>query len=72
MVGGYIIDIFPIGEVFTRLWVMDPSTCDEMCVVVETQEDMPMLRDNIWWQGRKVFFDNDNKFLVKVGNSYVP
>lgn len=72
MVGGYLIDKFDVGEVYTRLWVMDPSTHDEMCVLVEREDVMPELQENIWWQGGKVFFDNDNKFLKKVGNSYVP
>ena len=75
-VGGRIIEIKDVirgdaGEVSTRLWCVDRDG-DELCVYVERCPEMPKLGDEIWWQRRKVFFDNDRHHLVKVGYSFRP
>jgi len=69
MVGGWIIQIMPIGPDVTELWCVDRDG-DETAVKVKTELQMPMLGEEIWWQDGKVYFDNDRKILTKVGNSY--
>lgn len=71
-VGGWIIEIRPmaiLGSEVVRLWTVDRNG-DETCVYVLPAPVMPVLQQEIWWQGGKVYFDRDTKHLAKVGNSF--
>jgi hypothetical protein len=53
-----------------KLWVIDRNSTDETIIYAELQEDQPKVGERIWWQEEgKIYFDNDTKFLVKVGYS---
>lgn len=70
-VGGHIIEIAPErfeGRDLTRIRVVD-SCGDETHVWTEPFTDGPKLGDEIWWQSGKVYFDNDKRWLTKVGPS---
>ena len=73
-VGGRIIEIRTVSDTEAALWVYDvgPSGETETCVHVETAPAMPLIGDNIWWQGGSVFWDNDRLELRKIGNSHRP
>lgn len=76
MVGGWIIDITPMGQTqngraISRLWCVDRNG-NECAVHVEDESAMPLLGDEIWWQSGKVYWDNDRRELTKVANSYTP
>jgi len=76
-VGGRIIEIRHMsvrtdrGEnrQVVRLWCVDRNA-NETCVYAEPAKDMPDIGGEIWWQSGKIFFDQDRKFLTKVGNSF--
>lgn len=77
-VGGHIIEILPMrlietGQDVVRLWVKDMGyPDDETAVYAEPSEIMPSIGDAIWWQGGKIYFDQDRKWLRKVGYSFDP
>ena len=85
MVGGIIIEvremvIRAIGEHpraprrVNRLWCVDPRTHQETCVFAEWYPPGkgPKLRESIWWQGGRIFYDGDRRSVNKVGISYAP
>lgn len=45
---------------------------DFAAVYVEPFEDGPKVGEMIWWQSRKVYFDQDRRSLTKVGASFKP
>jgi hypothetical protein len=75
----------PSGMDVLRLWVLDTPS-DECAVHVDPSKafdtpgakprygapGLPALGENIWWQSGRVYFDNDRRYLVKVGNSFDP
>ncbi len=79
-VGGRIIEIQPMQitagihpgrkQDVVRIAVMDRH--DETCVYAEPAEFMPKLGDEIWWQGDRIFFDNDRRWLKKIAYSFTP
>ena len=71
MVGGWIIEILPLENGYSRLWCVDRGG-DECAVVVQNQDVMPGLGDEIWWQAGRVYFDNDRRSLKKIANSFDP
>lgn len=76
MIGGWIICITHKGPDVTRLWCVETPRdiwcVNECCVDVRNASEMPSVGDNIWWQAGKVYWDNDSKYLEKVGYSYKP
>jgi hypothetical protein len=78
-VGGRLIEIQPMTvrtdfdaqREVVRLWCVDRAGT-EACVYVEPAEAMPKLGEEVWWQGGKVMFDGDKRYLVKVGGSFSP
>lgn len=79
-VGGTILEIKPYvltdpdneayKESVIRIWVIDPKHHDETIVYAEPQKVLPKMGDSVWWQGGKIFFDNDKQQLKKVGYSH--
>ncbi|WP_107351958.1 hypothetical protein [Methylobacterium sp. Leaf361] len=79
-VGGRLIEILPMrlpdsGTDVLRLWVVaknagGPGVHDEICVYAEPQENLPKLGDEVWWQGRRIYFDGDRQHLVRIGYSF--
>lgn len=79
-VGGSIIEIIPytlrddrgarIDVDCVRIWVIDSFTRDEMVVYAERGPHMPCMGQEVWWQNGKIFFDNDKRFLKKIGPSH--
>lgn len=77
-VGGRLIEIVPhtltdkdnptFRREVLRLWVVD-RTGDESVVYAVPQTDLPVIGDEVWWSGGKIYFDGDRKHLVKVGYS---
>ena len=75
-VGGYIIEIvrmtvasdYGTPREVMRIWVVDKY--DETCVYAEPAEVMPRVGEQCWWQGSKIYFDRDRRFLKKVGYSF--
>lgn len=74
MIGGRLIEITEISPGVTRLWCVGTGCeeWDECAVHVETAPEMPRLGDMIWWQGGKVYWDQDRRHLRKIGFSYDP
>lgn len=80
MVGGRIIELRPMTismgtgrkplEV-TRIWCMDRDG-SECCVYAERFVDGPGLGDEVWWQGRRIYYDGDKRWLKRVGYSFQP
>lgn len=76
-VGGWLIEIkdVVIGDdaprLVTRLWCVDRDAT-ETAVYVDRAPEMPRLGEEVWWQGGRVFFDNDRQSLRKVGFSFSP
>lgn len=73
-VGGRIIESRAVtldDVTLVRLWVCDRNG-DEVAVFAEQSSDMPKLGDEIWWQSGKIMFDNDRKFVRKIGYSFNP
>lgn len=74
-VGGRIIEIQPMhtdsGKPVIRLWVVDRHDT-ETCVYAEPFErrDGPFLGDEVWWQSGRIYFDQDRRWLTKVGYSF--
>jgi hypothetical protein len=52
-----------------RLWTVDKQG-DEVCVYVEPADQMPLIREEIWWQAGKVYFGRDMRVLKKIGCSF--
>lgn len=79
-VGGRLIEILPMrlpesGRDVLRLWVVatnagGPGVHDEICVYAEPQDNLPKLGDEVWWQGRLIYFDGDRQHLARVGYSF--
>ena len=77
-VGGRIIEIKPVTQrsaenpdfrrAAIRLWCVARNG-DEMVVYAKPQDDLPKIGDEIWWQGRRIYYDNDRKYLHKLGYS---
>jgi len=76
-VGGRLIEIRDItrgdgaDDIVTRLWCVDRDG-SEVCVYVERAAEMPAINEQVWWQGGKVFFAGDTKYLRKIGFSFTP
>lgn len=76
MIGGRVIETVmtftPGGRLVRRLWVVDGQ--DELCVYAEPYEDGdgPAVRDAVWWQSGRIYFDNDKRSVRKVGFSFRP
>lgn len=74
MVGGKVIEISTVRAGISRLWCIGTG-CEEgsECAVnVETESQMPPLGSTVWWQGGRVYWDEDRRYLRKVGFSYDP
>ena len=88
MVGGKVIEAKPMTimagdspgkptEVI-RLWCVetnrDDRTPDECAVYAEAYKDGqgPKVGENIWWQGGRIYFDDDKRDVRKVGFSFDP
>lgn len=71
MVGGRIIEITPVTVNISRLRCIDRNN-DECAVHVEHADEMPSIGDEIWWQGKIVYWNNDKNQLTKIGYSYTP
>ncbi|WP_152045452.1 hypothetical protein [Aureimonas psammosilenae] len=83
-VGGRIIEKLPMAltdrehpalrKDVVRYWVLDTSggVHDEVCVYADPAAVEPQLGDAIWWQGGRIFFNNDESWLRKVGFSFQP
>jgi hypothetical protein len=70
MVGGTLIELVYLDDMkLLRLWVIDPKTYDEMLVYAKPAASTPKVYDNVWWQGSKIYFNNDKSYLVKVGSA---
>jgi hypothetical protein len=78
-VGGRLLEILPMrlegGRDVLRLWVVatkagGPGIHDEFCVYAEQQETLPKLGDEVWWQGRRIYFEGDHQHLVRIGYSF--
>lgn len=74
MVGGTLIEVSEIEPGVTRLWCIGTGCeqWDELAVNVATELKMPAPGDQIWWQGRIVFWDQDRRRLRRIGYSYDP
>jgi hypothetical protein len=79
MVGGKIIEVRDDRRAgTTRLWVMDNRPPhDEAAIYVETQAEMPVAGDAVWWQGRSAMWTPaDRRFvdrvLPRIGYSFTP
>ena len=80
-VGGRLIEMRPytlrdpdkpeFSRDVMRLWVVDRDGT-ETIVYARIQDDLPLLGDNIWWQGQKIYFDGDRKHMEKIGFSRSP
>lgn len=74
MVGGTLIEVAEVEPGITRLWCVG-SGCeqwDELAVNVVTEPEMPAVGEQVWWQGRIVFWDQDRRRLKRIGYSYDP
>ena len=80
-VGGRILEIKPhilrdqddefYKKNVLRIWVIDSTySNDETFIYAEPQKILPKIGENIWWQGKKIFFDNDKQHLTKIGYSH--
>jgi hypothetical protein len=74
-VGGTIILITPVtlegGKEVIQFTVVDSTHRDDITsVYAEPQKSMPGLREQIWWQGKQIFFDGDRQTMTKVGYSF--
>ena len=77
-VGGRLIEIAPhvlrdpddpsFRKDVIRLWVVGQAGT-ETVVYCEPDLILPVIGDEIWWQGRTIYFDGDRKKLTKVGYS---
>lgn len=79
-VGGRLIEILPMrlenGTDVLRLWVVatdvgGPGVHDELCVYAEPQVLLPKIGDEVWWQGRWIYFDGDLQHLVCGSNGLI-
>ena len=77
MIGGKVIEVRPEGQK-TRLWVMDHrQSSAEAAIYVETQTEMPVPGDDVWWQARLAYWTPaDRRFtdrpMPRVGYSFMP
>jgi len=76
MVGGWIIEIKPLGGNVYRLWCVDRQG-DECAVHVKDngiikERGDAFLSEECWWQAGKVMLQHDTLKLEKIGNSYDP
>lgn len=78
-VGGRLLEItherLRDGSDVLRLWVVatdagGPGVHDEICVLAQPQDALPKLGEEVWWQGRKIYFDGDRQHLNRVGYSF--
>lgn len=82
MIGGRIIEAHQTqteaGVPVIRLWCVSISTdsgrFDETAVYAAPYRDGagPKVGDMIWWQGGRIYFDRDRKWVRKVGYSFDP
>ena len=77
MVGGKLIEAALLdkggaGCEIWRLWCYSEEGEVAVKVRVEPKQELPKLGQEVWWHSGKVYFDNDTKSLLKVGNSYDP
>jgi hypothetical protein len=74
-VGGHIIEMHRValgsGEPAVRLRVMDTTHHDETFVYAEPWADGegPRLREMVWWQAGRIYFDGDRRSVRKIGFS---
>jgi hypothetical protein len=80
-VGGRIIEIKPFTIVnqdnpkirhnVIKIWTVARNG-DECIVYAQPQTNLPKLGDDIWWQSKKIYYDNNKKHLIKFGYSHSP
>lgn len=74
-VGGTIIEMTPVtlesGAAVIRLRVMDMTYGDETHVHAAPWPAGlgPSLGEAVWWQGGKIYFNQDRCSVEKIGNS---
>lgn len=74
-VGGNIIEMEPVtlesGDKAIRLRVMDPTYQDETYVHAQPWPEGlgPAMGEMVWWQGGKIYFNRDQCWVRKLGNS---
>lgn len=74
MIGGKVIATIQ-DDPMTMLWCWDHRSAEDECgVVVLTEDEMPQVGDDVWWQGDKVMWTpKDRRFtdraLFKIGCS---
>ena len=74
-VGGTIVGIrrktLDDGQEVIQFTVIDRAyTYDVTSVYAQPQAIMPGMRQQIWWHGRTIYFDDDRQTMVRVGYSF--